>query len=216
MKHILLFLIACLFVSISNACVCYFDTSSYPHFFQLAQEADLVIKVKVKTYNNFKKRGSLFGGEHYKLEWVPKAMTVEILEIIKGEEKKKTVKVWGDPGNLCRPYASEFEKNGIYYMALFKVDISRNPNNEKSHHYFINSCGETFVPVQNDTISGIINNPNAVEFKEEEILTKDENGNPYIIYSPKVDDEGKFKKEIQRMDDTLFRRKLRECLKNAT
>ena len=41
------------------------------------------------------------------------SMEVEIIEIYKGEETRKSVIVWGDIGNLCRPYLSAF-KEGQY------------------------------------------------------------------------------------------------------
>ena len=46
------------------------------------------------------------------------SMEVEILDIYKGTEERKSVTVWGDPGHLCRPYLSTFKEGGNYIIAF--------------------------------------------------------------------------------------------------
>jgi hypothetical protein len=49
------------------------------------------------------------------------SMEVEIVKVYYGQETRKTVTVWGDNGNLCRPYLSIFKSDNYYVVHLNKT-----------------------------------------------------------------------------------------------
>lgn len=117
------------------------DCNMQGKFLQVAPNTKLVALVKVTKYLSFK--------EIYDVQ-TPMSMEVEIIDIYKGEESRKTVIVWGDIGNLCRPYLSRFKEDQYYVIAFYegldgsKVDVHAN---EKTTDYAISNCGEYWLDV---------------------------------------------------------------------
>src|SRR5688572_16255125 len=86
-------LLFCLILSMGSlACNCGYNGP----FLQMAKQTKLVVLVKVKGYSNLSKTSN-----------TPMAMQVEVLDVLKGREKRKSIIVWGDDGHLCRPYVSQ-------------------------------------------------------------------------------------------------------------
>ncbi len=112
------------------------DCESQGAFLKVAPNTKLVALVKVTKYLTFK--------DIYDVK-TPMSMEVEIIEIYKGEETKKTVIVWGDSGNLCRPYLSIF-KEGEYYVIAFNGGSFAHEN-EKTTDYSISICGDYWLNV---------------------------------------------------------------------
>ncbi|NHM02828.1 hypothetical protein [Flavobacterium difficile] len=117
------------------------DCDSQGKFLKVAPNTELVALVKVTKYLTFK--------EIYDVK-TPMSMEVEIIEIYKGKETRKTAIVWGDDGNLCRPYLSKF-KEGQYYVIAFNggSDGSKGfaHKNEKTTDYSISICGDYWLNV---------------------------------------------------------------------
>ena len=117
------------------------DCDSRGTFLKVAPNTKLVALVKVTKYLTFK--------DIYEVK-TPMSMEVEIIEVYKGEETRKTVIVWGDIGNLCRPYLSKF-KEGEYYVIAFNggCDGSKGMahENEKTTDYSISICGDYWLSV---------------------------------------------------------------------
>lgn len=117
------------------------DCDSQGEFLKVAPKTKLVALVKVTKYLTFK--------DIYE-EKTPMSMEVEIIEIYKGTETRKTVVVWGDIGNLCRPYLSRFDE-GKYYIVAFDggSDGSKGyvHKKEKTTDYSISVCGEYWLNV---------------------------------------------------------------------
>ena len=74
-------------------------------------------------------------------------MEVEIIDTYKGVESRKTVVVWGDPGNLCRPYLSQFKEGQYYVIAFNRNDEKEDHIFEKTNDYFISNCGTYWLNV---------------------------------------------------------------------
>lgn len=128
-----------------NACSC----DWIGPFLKVAKWTDLVALVKIKNY------GSFSGN-------IPMSMEVEVIELIKGDDTRKIIKVWGDTGILCRPYLSRFQSDSIWVLSLFKSRSEgyfRHPD-EKEGDYNISGCGEYYMKVKNDTVIGLIENVN--------------------------------------------------------
>lgn len=117
------------------------DCDSQGAFLKVAPNSKLVALVKVTKYLTFK--------DIYEVK-TPMSMEVEIIEIYKGEESRKTIIVWGDIGNLCRPYLSRF-KEGQYYIIAFSGGSNGSKGfaheNEKTTDYSISICGEYWLDV---------------------------------------------------------------------
>ncbi len=147
-KKILLLLIILFFMSLNTniyACSCEWNGP----FFKVAKSTDLVALVKIKNYGSF-------SGD------MPMSMEVEIIELLKGDDNRKIVKVWGDTGVLCRPYLKWFQSDSIWVLSLFKSQSEgyfRHPD-EKEGDYNISGCGEYYMKVKNDTVIGLIENVN--------------------------------------------------------
>lgn len=117
------------------------DCDSQGEFLTVAPKTKLVALVKVKKYLTFKDINE---------EKTPMSMEAEIIETYKGKEKRKTVIVWGDFGNLCRPYLSRFDVGKFYVIAFDKgSDGSKGfeHKNEKITDYSISNCGNYWLNV---------------------------------------------------------------------
>jgi|JFJP01.1.fsa_nt_gi hypothetical protein len=115
------------------------DCDSQGEFLTVAPTTKLVALVKVTKYLTFK--------DIYE-EKTPMSMEVEIIEVYKGKETRKKVIVWGDIGNLCRPYLSIFEV-GKFYVIAFETGSDGSKGfahkNEKITDYSISVCGDYWL-----------------------------------------------------------------------
>lgn len=106
------------------------DCDSQGKFLKVAPKTEFVAMVKVTKYLTFK--------EIYDRQ-TPMSMEVEIIDVYKGTETRKTITVWGDNGNLCRPYLSIF-KTDNYYVIAFEQDSKENLS-----EYVISNCGDYWL-----------------------------------------------------------------------
>ncbi|GMT49403.1 MAG: hypothetical protein IEMM0008_0942 [bacterium] len=119
-------------------------------FIDMAKESVLVVRAKVLKYFPYKANGNY-------LDY--KAMDIEIMEIYKGQEVKKTIRVWGDDGALCRPYVVEFTIGKTYIFALAKGGGKFGADYEEND-YVISICGEFYLKVKKQIVIGHITNKN--------------------------------------------------------
>src|SRR5689334_23285453 len=132
----------CLLLSPSKKIVCECDYQG--SFLKLAPHSKLVALVKVTKYLTF---DGIYDQK------IPMSMEVEIIEKYKGVEERKTITVWGDPGNLCRPYLSVFKEGQYYVIAFFGAGRGEK---EKPTDYSISICGCYWLPADHEkqTVSG--------------------------------------------------------------
>ncbi|WP_338378669.1 hypothetical protein [uncultured Flavobacterium sp.] len=139
MKHISIFLtLICLTIGqFSFAC----DCNSQDEFKTVAPTTEFVALVKVNKYLTYK---NIYG------EQIPISMEVEVVEIYKGEEKRRKITVWGGDVNICRPFLTKFKEGQHFVIAFSKVNTnSQEPTHkgEKSSDYIIEKCGERWLSV---------------------------------------------------------------------
>ena len=76
-------------------------------------------------------------------------MDFEISSIYNGDESKKTIRVWGDPGHLCRVYTSNFENGEELILALIEITWDESAGSccesEKKGDYILSVCGVYYV-----------------------------------------------------------------------
>lgn len=97
-------------------------------------------------------------------------MELEVLEVIKGDEERQNIRVWGDNGALCRPYIKSFPVGTEWVMALNRVSPQKEmvgflPDNgteipyglsKKETDYAIPGCGTYALQVMDESVEGII------------------------------------------------------------
>jgi len=146
MKHILLFFL--LWVSAthaSKACSC-------------SGPSDFISTVSKQNFPpGLIVRGEKTADHHY-------GMKFRIKEVLKGEENRSEITVWGDNGALCRVYASGFAVGEELILALYKTDkmgnsisASEYPENlEKDGDYALSICGVHYLRAKNSQVTGPI------------------------------------------------------------
>src|SRR5882724_4565572 len=75
-------------------------------------------------------------------------MDVAVIEVLKGEEVRRTIRVWGDDGALCRPYVATFLRGTRWIFAL-----QREPG---SGDYMISGCGVFWLAVRGAQAVGLV------------------------------------------------------------
>jgi hypothetical protein len=127
------------------ACDCEYQGS----FMKMTQYTSLVAYVKVTKYLTFK---DIYNSK------TPMSMEVEIIEVYKGKESRKTITVWGDIGNLCRPYLSQFKEGQYYVIAFYSGSYGGGHPDEKTSDYAIANCGAYWLIVdfEKSTVTGDI------------------------------------------------------------
>lgn len=115
------------------------DCESQGEFLKVAPKTEFVALVKVTKYLTFK--------EIYDRQ-TPMSMELEIINVFKGTETRKTITVWGDNGILCRPYLSQFDTGKYYVIAFNKGSDGLKGHvhkDEKTTDYSISICGDFWL-----------------------------------------------------------------------
>ena len=102
------------------------------------------------------------------LSYHKNSMDVQVIEVIKGTEDRKTIRIWGDNGALCRPYVTHFPIGTTWLLAISALPtktvgeqlqsgseegfISSPANKE----YAISVCGEFWLKVRREEAVGRI------------------------------------------------------------
>lgn len=115
-------------------------------------------------------------------------MEVEVIEVLKGRESRRTLTIWGGNGDLCRPYISNFKKGSTWVIAFSPGSNSRGHSKESENDYTISICGEFWLPVERGRITGVI------EGQYEYV--RDANGN--FVRNEKTISWGAFRDAFQR------------------
>lgn len=98
-------------------------------FAKVALGTDLVVLAEVRSYHRH-------------------SMDVAVVEVLKGGEDRREIRVWGDSGALCRPYVTAFPRGTRWIFALKREPGTRD--------YIISVCGEYWLEVRGDQAVGRI------------------------------------------------------------
>jgi len=120
-----------LFAKRAHCCSC----SYMGGFLKVAPQTSLVAMVKVNRFLTYK----TINGKQ-----TPMSMEVTVKSVYMGKTTQKKLVVWGDPGNLCRPYLSVFKKGGVYLIAFIPAGKGANEN---QGDFAISVCGTYWLPV---------------------------------------------------------------------
>ena len=135
------------------ACEC----ESAGNFLNMATNSEVVALIKVAKYNNFI---DFSDGITVTDKQQPLSATFEIVELLRGDEQRTEVEVFGDPGNLCRPYIDYLKIGSYYIVALNKSQGIDHGNEiiETPDDYFLWVCGEFWISYDqtNKSVTGRI------------------------------------------------------------
>jgi hypothetical protein len=106
-------------------------------FLSASKNTDLTVLVKVKEYVK---------GETLQYE----SMNVEVMEVLKGEEMRKEIRIYGADGTSCRPSVTGFPLSSVWLIHLSKA------MKDKERSYFVYNTSEDYLLYKNDSISGHI------------------------------------------------------------
>jgi hypothetical protein len=127
-RALLAALVTLLAPAVALACSCLWAGP----FTKVALRADLVVLGEVRSYHRH-------------------GMDVAVLEVLRGKEDRRVIRVWGDTGILCRPYVTGFPRGTRW---VFAVKRSRGP--EAAGDYVISVCGEYWVEARGEEAVGRI------------------------------------------------------------
>lgn len=109
-------------------------------FVQLAKQSPLTIRGKVIKY-----QWSIGDREQ---KGIPRAMIVEVKEVLGGVTKLAKVTVWGDNGMQTRPYVTQFPIGTEWVLALSKDSWTQ------KGELAISICGEYWLQVKGNNVVG--------------------------------------------------------------
>ena len=78
------------------------------------------------------------------------SMDVAVIEVLKGGEDRREIRVWGDSGALCRPYVTAFPRGTRWIFALKRL------GEPTARDYAISVCGEYWLEARGDQAVGRI------------------------------------------------------------
>lgn len=141
MKKTFVLVLLLLFSVKSFACSC--ECNGDCSFSQISKGSEFVALVKVIEYSDF------LDEEIYDYDGkMPYSITVEVIEKYIGSEKRKTIKIWGDNGMLCRPYIANFEIGKYYLIAPSKIGETSDKGVKDDYDFF--SCFTDYLTVDFD------------------------------------------------------------------
>ena len=140
--------------SAAEACRCDVNGASFEH---LAKNGTLVVQGIVDT------------------QATPKgSIRVKVSRVLRGSlaQPDEPIRVWGDDGKMCRPYASRFPHGSEWFFVLDNRSFGGFPQQPGPRDYSISICGAYWVRVDGDRVSGRIRDARKEEAMSVEQLLK--------------------------------------------
>jgi hypothetical protein len=78
----------------------------------------------------------------------------DVLEVLKGSERRSRIRIWGDNGVQCRPYVRMFAADTEWVFALGRITAG-----EGEGDFAISVCGEHWARVDGDEAVGRLLSP---------------------------------------------------------
>ena len=122
----------------AEACRCDVNGASFEH---LARTGTLVVQGVVDSQPSPK--GSI---------------QVKVASVLRGslERPAEPIRVWGDDGKMCRPYASQFPPGTEWLLVLDNRSFGGFPPQPGPRDYSISICGAYWAKVDGDRVTGRI------------------------------------------------------------
>jgi len=149
----------------SFACSC----GKYQTFISASKDSELVIKAKVLKHNYYnRQKQSVSKNEIDETEFFGHSILVEVLEIIKGQEKRKTFEIYGASEwkyslDYCKSKIDGMEIDKIYVFSLHQsVESKHSQPNENEDDYSLYACQESYIEYndQTESVKGVLKGKN--------------------------------------------------------
>lgn len=142
------------FLSAALACRCDLNGASFEH---LAKNGTLVVQGIVDS------------------QATPKgAMRVKVSRVVRGSlaQPDEPIRIWGDDGKMCRPYATQFPRGTEWFFVLDNRSFGGFPQQPGPRDYSISICGAYWLRVDGERVSGRIRDAHKEETMSVEQLLK--------------------------------------------
>jgi hypothetical protein len=129
-----------LYTGYSAACDCEWGGA----FLKSAQKSEVVLLGEIQSHKS-------------------NSLNLRVFDVLKGQERRDVVKIWGDNGAECRPYVSNFPVGTKWIFALYRVTPDEGKGNYDNHNsasienkvdYEILICGDYSLKVLGDFAYG--------------------------------------------------------------
>ena len=146
------------------ACNC----GKFRTFISASKDSELVIKAKVLKHNYYNRQGQSVSKEEIdETEFFGHSILVEVLEIIKGQESRKTFEIYGGSewkyASDCKMKIDGIKINETYIFSLYQSIKSKHSQpNENKNDYSLYACQESYIKFINETesVKGVLKGKN--------------------------------------------------------
>ena len=148
----------------SFACSC----GKFQTFISASKKSELVIKAKVLKHIYYnRQRQTISKDQVDETKFFGHSILVEIVEIIRGKENRRTFEIYGGsewkyaPG--CMTKIDRIETDKIYVFSLFQTSESKNSQPcEGNEDYSLYACQESYVEYieESDSVKGVLKGRN--------------------------------------------------------
>jgi hypothetical protein len=165
MKQTFSILIILLTFQMSFACSC----GKFRTFISASKDSELVIKAKVLKHNYYnRQRQSVSKEKIDETEIFGHSILVEVVEIIRGQESRKTFEIYGASEwkyslDYCKKRIDGIEINKMYVFSLYQsVESKHNQPNENQDDYSLYACQESYIEFMDKTqsVKGVLKGKN--------------------------------------------------------
>ena len=86
------------------------------------------------------------------------SVQVKVARVLRGslDRPAEPIRVWGDDGKMCRPYASQFPPGSEWMLVLDNRSFGGFPPQPGPRDYSISICGAYWAKVDGDRVTGRI------------------------------------------------------------
>ncbi|GAL73318.1 hypothetical protein [Jejuia pallidilutea] len=164
MRQTFSILIILLTFQMSFACSC----GKYRTFISASKDSELIIKAKVLKHNYYnRKRQSVSKEKINETEFFGHSILVEVLEIIKGQESRKTFEIYGGSewkyASDCKMKIDGMKIDKTYIFSLYKsIESKHSQPNENKDDYSLYACQESYIEYndQTESVKGVLKGKN--------------------------------------------------------
>lgn len=94
-----------------------------------------------------------------KLSNMAHGIDFKIIDVLTGSEQDEIIRIWGDPGHLCRTYTTPFAIGDTFIFTLHELEYFGFDSIEKPGDYELPGCGLFYLHVNGNNVSGNIASP---------------------------------------------------------
>lgn len=102
------------------------------------------------------------------------SVQVKVARVLRGslDRPAEPIRVWGDDGKMCRPYASQFAPGSEWFFVLDNRSFGGFPPQPGPRDFFVSICGAYWARVDGDRVVGRIRDARKDESMSVEQLLK--------------------------------------------